>query len=672
MATSPRTRLGLTVALALLVHGCGGSAAPPSDAPVRPAAAKAGGAADRAAPDAAPDAGAPITKRRLGPGVNTPYAELLPVADASGDTLYFTRANYPDPTMRAFIEKAMNDQLARCRSVNSGVVEEAAKKAGAQLSEADRQTLASLSASCDAIAGKRDRDLHNFDFSPHPNQVYVSHRQADGTWSEAERLPAPLNDETFTNVGGVSITSASPDRRTLLLTGEFLFGRQRVDNCVDLGTLLGVNQVQCLPVAIARNTGAGWVREDRLRTEPFKERLSVSGAALAPDGRTVVLSARDANTRTDNHHRLFVTRWNETTRLWSAPREIAPLAGAFETVTPFIGPDGRTLYFASDRPGGRGALDLYMTRRQDESWLAWSAPRNLGPSVNSPENDLSISMDATGRYAFMASGKGAQLDIYEFNLPPDLSPAPTAIVGGRILLGGPLAGEPPGEPGQPMAGEPFRPRGAGGGGGGQAQGSAGGGAGSSRDAETVVFVRLSDGSVAGQASLGFDGPTGHFEMRLPLGDQYAAYVSAPGFAGIGQVIDLTHATQDQRVEQDLAVARLEPGAVIRLNNVFFDTDSAELLPKSRAELGRLVLTLGRYPTMKIEIAGHTDSRSSDEYNLGLSERRAASVRAYLERAGIGAARLQSHGYGEGQPIASNETEKGRALNRRVEFRILQM
>ena len=88
-----------------------------------------------------------------------------------------------------------------------------------------------------------------------------------------------------------------------------------------------------------------------------------------------------------------------------------------------------------------------------------------------------------------------------------------------------------------MAGAPFRPRGAGGGGGGPLEGDAGGGAGFGRDAETVVFVRLSDGSVAGQASLGFDGPTGHFEMRLPLGDQYAAYVSAPGFAGIGQVIE---------------------------------------------------------------------------------------------------------------------------------------
>jgi OOP family OmpA-OmpF porin len=661
-----RTTLAAVSVLALILYGCGGRDTPRDDGPAQRGA---NGTDDGAKPN---DAGGPITKRRLGPGVNTPYAELLPIADASGDRLYFTRANYPDPTMRAFMEKMMNDQLAKCRSVDSSAVEEAAKKAGAELSEADKQTLANLAAGCDTIAETRDRDLYNYDRSEHPNQVYVSERQADGTWNEAKRLPAPLNDETFTNIGSVSITSASPDRRTLLLMGDFLFGRQRTDGCVDLGTMLGIGQVQCLGVAIARNTGTAWVREDRLRTDPFDERLALSGAALAPDGRTVIFSARDANTRTDNHNRLFVTRWNETSGRWSAPREIDALKGAFETVTPFIGPDGRSLYFASDRPGGQGALDLYMTRRQSEDWLEWTEPENLGPGVNSEQNDVSISVDATGRYAFMASGDGAQLDIYEFNLPPNLSPAPTAIVGGRILLGGPLAGEPSGGPGQPMDGEPFLPRGGGGGGGGNLDGTAGGGDQVQRDGQTVVFVRMSDGSVAGQASLGFSGPTASFETRLPVGDEYAAYVSVPGFAGIGQVVDLTNTRQDQRVEQDLAVARLAPGAVIRLNNVFFETDSAELLPTSRAELDRLVLTLGRYPTMRIEVAGHTDSRSSDEYNESLSDRRAASVRTYLEGEGIDPRRLQSHGYGERQPIASNDTEEGQALNRRVEFRILEM
>lgn len=664
-------RRGLVPALcglALLLHGCGGSAEPVEAPP------QAEDATDRAAAEPRAEANAPITKRRLGPGVNTAYAEILPVALADGDTLYFTRANYPDPAMRSFMEGVMNERLESCRSIDSGVVEGAARKAGAELAEANKQMLARLSSDCDRLEKIRDRDLYNFDRSRHPNQVYVSRRGEDGTWSTAERLPAPLNDVTLTNVGNVSITSASPDRRTLVLMGDFLFGTQRVDRCADLATTLGVGTMQCLPIAIARNGGDAWVREDRLRTEPFSFRITVSGAALAPDGRTVVFSARDRDTRTGNHDRLFVTRWNEVKRLWSAPQQIPGLAGDFETLAPFIGPDGRSLYFASDRPGAYGGFDLYLARRLDEAWLDWSEPENLGPQVNSEQNDVSMSVDATGRYAFMASGEGAQIDIYEFNLPPNLSPAPTAIVGGRILIGGAaLGGEPPGGIGG--GGEPFLLPPAGGGGGGEAGDLAGGGGGgepAQRDDQTVVFIRMSDGTVAGQAGLGFDGPTGSFLTRLPVGEQYAAYVSAPGFAGIGQVIDLTSATADQRIDQDLSVARLEPGAVIRLQNIFFETDSSELLPKSRAELDRLVLTLGRYAGMRIEIAGHTDARSSDAYNEELSSRRAASVRTYLEGVGIDAGRLQSEGYGERRPVASNDTDEGRQLNRRVEFRILSM
>lgn len=660
--------------LALLVSACG-SSGPDDEAAKADARQRADRAANRDASGNTHNPAAPITKRRLGSGVNTSSAELLPIASADGDTLYFTRANYPDPTMRAFMQTKMNERLEACRS-GAGAVEAAAKTEGATLSEDDRAMIARLSGDCDRIVEIRDRDLHNFDRSPHPNQVYVSRRGSDGVWTPAERLPAPINDESLTNIGNVSITAASPDRRTLLLMGDFLFGRQRTDRCVDFAAMLGAGDMECLPLAVARDTGRGWAREDRIRTKAYSTRLNVTGGALAPDGRTIVFSARDRNTNAGNHSRLFVSRWDESSGLWSAPREIAQLKGAFDTVTPFIGPDGRSLYFASDRPGGHGGFDLYMARRRDDTWLAWSDPENLGPHVNSADQDLSISVDASGRYAFMASGKGTALDIYEFNLPPNLSPAPTAIVGGRIFVGGgPLGGMLP--DGAGGTGGPFQPppAGAGGGsgdGGNLAGGGAGAGGAGGRDAHTVVFVRLSDGAVAGQSGLGLAGETGSYETRLPLGEQYAAYVSAPGFAGIGQVIDLTNAGQDQRVEQDLSVAKLETGAVIRLNNVFFDTDSAELLPKSRAELDRLTLTLTRYSKMKIEIAGHTDARSSDEHNDALSDRRAASVREYLERAGIASARLTSRGYGERSPIATNDTEDGMAINRRVEFRILSM
>ncbi len=126
------------------------------------------------------------------------------------------------------------------------------------------------------------------------------------------------------------------------------------------------------------------------------------------------------------------------------------------------------------------------------------------------------------------------------------------------------------------------------------------------------------------------------------------------------------------MERDLVLIPLEIKTPIRLNNVFFKSDEAVLLPESRAELNRLAALLGRYPGMEIEISGHTDSLNTTAYNQKLSESRAAAVRDYLIGAGIAPSRLQSKGFGETRPVAGNDTREGRQLNRRVEFVILKM
>jgi outer membrane protein OmpA-like peptidoglycan-associated protein len=600
-----------------------------------------------------------IQKRRLGPNINTPYAEMLPIASADGDTLYLTRANYPDPGFRQQIEQQFNERLDGCRGLGSELMK-LAEKEGKTLSEAERALIARTSGDCDRIEEVRDRELHNFDHGNHPQQVYVARRQPDGSWGVAQRLPPPLNDPSPANIGNAAITSASPDRNTLLVVGDLLFGTQRADGCVDFAAMIGMGERRCLSIAIARRTADGWTRTDRLRTEPFDPPLAVSGAALAPDGRTVVFSGKGPGADVDNHWGLYVTRWNEQTGLWSAPAALTGLNGDFENLAPFIGPDGRSLYFASSRAGGQGGMDIWLARRQDDGWRQWSEAENLGPDINTPQDDSSLSVDASGGFAFMASGDGAQQDIYEFGLPPDLSPAPTAVVGGRILLGSGLDLDESQGGGEIVDFEIGKGRFAGAGGGGE----------DGMDQQSVVFVRLSDAGVAGSARI--DPATGGYSTALPAGEQYAAYVTARGFAGIGQVVDLSKARPGQHFEQDLNVQPLRPGEVIRLNNVFFDTDSWELLDESRAELDRLVLLLGRYPAMRIEIGGHTDARSSDAHNLELSDNRAAAVRGYLETAGIDPARLESRGYGESMPIAGNDTEEGQALNRRVEFRILSM
>ncbi|MEO6135418.1 MAG: OmpA family protein, partial [Ginsengibacter sp.] len=127
----------------------------------------------------------------------------------------------------------------------------------------------------------------------------------------------------------------------------------------------------------------------------------------------------------------------------------------------------------------------------------------------------------------------------------------------------------------------------------------------------------------------------------------------------------------KEIHKDLYLVPIEIGQVIRLNNVFFDFDKWDLRPESFIELDRVVKLLSENPAIEIEMSAHTDSRGSDDYNMVLSDRRARSVMEYILSKGIDPNRITSHGYGESKPVATNDTDDGRQLNRRVEFTILK-
>ncbi len=602
-----------------------------------------------------------IQKRRLGPNINTPYAEILPIASADGQMLFITRYDYPDPALRKHVEDTFTVDESSCNELGPAL-RALAEKEGKEMTPEQEALVASVSAECKQSNERLQQDLENYDVGKHPQQAYFSRRQADGSWGPTQRAPAPLNDDALTNIGNMAIVSAAPDRNTLLIQGDMLFGRQRTDGCVDIFAVIGFGERQCLPLAIARRNQEGhWTRSDRLRTQPFNPPLTVYGAALAPTGDAIVLSAKLPGADVTNFARFYLTRWLESEQLWSAPELITALDGEWNSLAPFISPDGRTLYFSSERPGGHGGMDIWISRRQGGGWLNWSEPENLGPGVNSEEDETSLSVDASGGYAFMSAGKGKQQDIYEFGLPPNLSPAPTAIVGGIVYRLGTMETEDLSSGGELFVGEIPK---------GRFTGSGGAGEGIDINAEAVVFVSMSSGEVAGSARI--NPATGEYATHLPVNDQYAAYVNVGGFAGIGQVVNLDQVVAGTQLEQDLEVTELREGATILLNNVYFETNQWGLLEESRFELDRLVSILDQYPEMEIEIGGHTDSVDSEAHNLQLSDNRAAAVRQYLEAAGVSPDRLQSRGYGESMPIASNDDEEGRQLNRRVAFTITRM
>ncbi len=571
----------------------------------------------------------PAKKRPLGPNVNTTtHRELLPVISPDGQTLWFIREGVDG----AMINRVTSEMEANLKTLEAQL-EKLPPDQRKMMEEVIAQSRASANKATATPAG------------PVKQTVFKSTRLPDGTWSAAVRQAAPLNNE----VSSSGVVTALPDGNTLLVGtwkagdpfGDFAKNFDPNANLFDILKQGAPGAKPALPPLVApdatrddqnkvigfsRRNGNAWSEAAPLKIIGFAHQPGVrSDYFLAPNGRALILSL--VNSESQNRSRdLFISLIQPDGR-WAKPLNVAILNSPQEEISPWLAPDNQTLYFSSGRAGGLGENDIWMSRRLDDSWLKWSAPQNLGPDINTRQADMNLAVDATGRMAFMSLGERGKEDLYEFELPAAMRPLPVAFVYGT-------ATDPAGKP----------------------------------VPADILYEFLKNTQAAGQA--GANPADGRYQIALPIGEDYGFRASASGYIAISDRIDLRQAKDQQVYERNLVLIPIATGVPIRLNNIFFDTAKTELLPESRAELDRLATLLRDLPTMRIEIRGHTDSVDDDATNQKLSDGRAAAVVTYLAKAGIAAGRLQSKGFGESQPIAANDTDKNRLLNRRVEFVIL--
>lgn len=163
---------------------------------------------------------------------------------------------------------------------------------------------------------------------------------------------------------------------------------------------------------------------------------------------------------------------------------------------------------------------------------------------------------------------------------------------------------------------------------------------------------------------------GTFEIAIPAGRNYELTARATDYMKGIEAIEIPMDKKGQTLEKNISLSSLQVGNKIILKNVFYDFNQATLRPSSIVELNRLVDLLQEYPGMRIELSSHTDNKGSGDYNLTLSNNRSKSCVDYLIKNGIDKKRLEYKGYGLTQPITTNDTEEGRQLNRRTEFKIL--
>ncbi len=357
---------------------------------------------------------------------------------------------------------------------------------------------------------------------------------------------------------------------------------------------------------------------------------------LSADGQTLIFTARRPDGIGNND------LWQSEKKpdgTWGRPQNLGPILNTPEDdQAPFLHPDGRTLYFMSKGHPGMGGFDLFVSRKNAQG--AWGTPQNLGFPINSPNNEGALVVSADGQTAYFAKDQdenhrsGIPLtDIWTFELYQEARPTPVTYARGTIV--------------DALTNKPLQ-----------------------------AAIEIADTRDSGRTYLLPVQADGTFLICLPVGTDYAFSVQREGYLFFSEFFPLAEAREASNpyilpialrpVPKDTSTAPA-PGAPVILRNIFFAPGSAELQAASLPELHRLLQLLQDNPHIHIQINGHTDDVGPEADNLLLSSRRAEAVYRFLLQQGIEAARLRYAGFGETQPLLPNDSAANRSRNRRTEF-----
>jgi len=362
--------------------------------------------------------------------------------------------------------------------------------------------------------------------------------------------------------------------------------------------------------------------------QPVNSKYTETQPSLSADGRTLYFVSDRPGGRGSTD--IYLTTMKDDSS-WSVPINIGePINTEESEMSPFIHADNQTLYFASDGHPGMGGIDLFISYKINDS--AWSKPKNLGYPINTNADEIGFIVNTQGNIAFFSSERNKKTgkDIYMLELYKDIQPLPTSYIKGKIFDKYTL--------------KPLNAR--------------------------FELYDLNSGKLIYTSKS--DPLTGEFLVTLPANKNYMLNASAEGYLFYSENFPFTGIRDfKQPFVKNVPMHPINVGETIVLNNIFFEFNSYELKNESILELDKVVELLKKNPKVKILISGHTDNIGTQEYNKKLSEKRAESVANYLKSKSIDASRLKTIGYGDSRPLNTNETEEGRAINRRTEITILE-
>lgn len=448
--------------------------------------------------------------------------------------------------------------------------------------------------------------------------IWYSELDDDGNWTLAKNMGSQFNNKSPNFINAISTT---PDGKSvvMILGNKYVDGKKKMEAGVSISTKVGDQ----------------WTKPVGLKITDDYNYSDKANYFLANNRKTLVMSVQREDTRGDRD--LYVS-FMLPDSTWTKPLHMGNVINTIaEESSPFVAIDDKTLYFSSKGFSGFGGSDIYVSRRLDDTWTNWSEPENLGPTINTPLEDLFFNIPLKSDYAYFSRGVSENnTDIFRVSLPVLRSPEPWITVTGRLVDS---------KTGKPLAAK-------------------------------VVYQRLPDGTDLGITQSEPD--KGDYEINLPGGELYAIRAEAAGYVSESRTLDVRDLSADKKIDANfvlraIEVVPIEKEAIVRLNTILFDFAKAELKPEAFPELERVVELMRARPAMVIEVGGHTDNIGSDEFNQNLSEQRANAVLKFIVSKGIDKGRVTAVGYGEKKPRVSNDDEEsGRELNRRVEFRIITL
>jgi outer membrane protein OmpA-like peptidoglycan-associated protein/tetratricopeptide (TPR) repeat protein len=450
-------------------------------------------------------------------------------------------------------------------------------------------------------AGQTDGDFN--ETNGWDEDVYII-EQEGASWTTPKQLPEPINSD-----GHDFGASFSGDGQSMVY--------------VACGRDGGIGSCDLYLLNLEGNTWSAPVNMGNLVNSKDWD----SQPTMSADGSTIIFASdRENGFGGADLYLITKSKYGD----WGVASNLGPVLNTpFTEKSPFLSPDGKTLYFTSDGHPGHGGLDLFMSVFDNGKW---SEPVNLGRPLNSENDDAYFTIGGSGEVGYFAStrkGTLGDLDLYSIKIPEFLRPQPTVVVSGVVTNA---------KTGNPVG------------------------------AYVMVEDLLTGEMIAVNKS---NSATGKYLVVLPAGKTYSVSANKEAFFFHSERFDVPSTAKFQEITKNIALKPIEKGAKVVLNNIFFETGKATLSTESRVELGKAIDLMKANPTMIIEVGGHTDNVGDDAYNMKLSHDRAKAVRDYLVAGGIASTRVQSKGYGETNPVATNDTEDGRKANRRTEFVILE-